>query len=227
MLHSLVATEKTSDREIWWCYGTRNGREHPFASEARKLLNTLPQSHLLVTYSKPDDGDQLGKDYDILGHLDLALLKQRNIPKAANFYLCGPKAFLADFMAALKAWGVSDSCIHSEVFGAGPSMTPGIVSAIPPPPHRPAGTAGVGPKISFTRSGLTVPWDSRYGSLLEFAEACDLPVRWSCRVGVCHTCESGLIEGKIRYAPEPLDLPSDGNVLICCSTPLSEIELDL
>jgi ferredoxin len=81
--------------------------------------------------------------------------------------------------------------------------------------------------VSFTRSGLTVPWDSRLGSLLEFAEACDVPVRWSCRVGVCHTCESGLIDGRIGYAPEPLDRPSEGNVLICCSAPLSDIELDL
>ncbi len=28
-------------------------------------------------------------------------------------------------------------------------------------------------------------------SLLELAEACDVPVRWSCRAGVCHNCEVG------------------------------------
>ncbi len=227
MLHSLATTEANSKRGIWWCYGARNGREHPFAAEARELLNGLAQSHSLVAYSKPGDGDQPGKDYDVRGHLDLSLLEQRNVPKTANFYLCGPVAFLADFTAALKAWGVADFCIHSETFGAGPSITPGIASTTPLPPHQPAGTAGAGPKISFTRSGLTVPWNSRYGSLLEFAEACDIPVRWSCRVGVCHTCESGLIDGRIDYAPEPLDRPSEGNVLICCSTPLSEVELDL
>jgi ferredoxin len=72
-----------------------------------------------------------------------------------------------------------------------------------------------------------VPWNSKYGSLLEFAEACDIPVRWACRAGVCHTCESGLIDGKISYAPEPLDRPGEGNILICCSSPLTEVELDL
>jgi ferredoxin len=81
--------------------------------------------------------------------------------------------------------------------------------------------------VSFTRSGLTVPWSSQYGSLLEFAEACDVPVRWSCRTGVCHMCESGLIDGQIGYAPEPLDRPAEGNVLICCSSPLTAVELDL
>jgi ferredoxin len=72
-----------------------------------------------------------------------------------------------------------------------------------------------------------VPWDGRFANLLEFAEACDVPVRWSCRTGVCHMCESGLIDGEISYAPEPLDRPAEGNILICCSRPLSRIELDL
>ncbi len=181
----------------------------------------------MVAYSKPEDEDQSEKDYDVRGHLNLSLLEQRDVPKTADFYLCGPATFLAAFTAALKTWGVADSRIHSETFGSGSSMTPGIASVTSPPPHQPTGTVGTGPKVFFTRSGLTVPWSSRYGSLLEFAEARDIPVRWSCRTGVCHTCESGLIGGKINYAPKPLDRPSEGNVLICCSTPLSEIELDL
>ncbi|MET0219425.1 MAG: MOSC domain-containing protein, partial [Tardiphaga sp.] len=32
MLHALSA--QASTREVWWLYGTRNGREHPFAEEA-------------------------------------------------------------------------------------------------------------------------------------------------------------------------------------------------
>jgi len=72
-----------------------------------------------------------------------------------------------------------------------------------------------------------VPWDSRFKSILELAEACDVPVRWSCRTGVCHTCECGILDGRLQYAPEPLDRPALGNALICCSTPESAIELDL
>jgi ferredoxin len=84
-----------------------------------------------------------------------------------------------------------------------------------------------GPLVTFLRSGLTVPWDSRFGSLLELAEACAVPVRWSCRSGVCHNCESGLIEGELAYAPEPLDPPAEGNALICCAMPQTAVELDL
>jgi ferredoxin len=81
--------------------------------------------------------------------------------------------------------------------------------------------------VTFLRSGLVVPWNTKFGSLLDLAEACAVPVRWACRSGVCHNCESGLIEGEITYAPEPLDAPAEGNALICCARPITAVELDL
>jgi ferredoxin-NADP reductase/MOSC domain-containing protein YiiM/ferredoxin len=225
MLHSLAASRQGLKREVWWCYGARNEKEHPFATEACALLKSLPGSHSFIAYSQPEDGD---RGFDASGRLNFSALQKLGIPKEAEFYLCGPAAFISDFSAELSAWGVPGSRIHSEAFGAGAALTPGIATKAAAPPHPPLnGSVGAGPAVSFTRTGLVVPWDSRYGSLLEFAEACEIPVRWSCRVGVCHTCESGLIDGTIRYAPTPLDQPASGDVLICCSSPLTEIELDL
>ena len=57
--------------------------------------------------------------------------------------------------------------------------------------------------ITFIRSGITVPWGPDFQSLLELAEACDVPVKWSCRTGVCHTCECALIGGAVVYQPDP------------------------
>jgi ferredoxin-NADP reductase len=79
----------------------------------------------------------------------------------------------------------------------------------------------------FARSDLNARWDPGYASLLEFAEACDVPVRWSCRTGVCQTCETTVISGTVRYAPDPVDDPADGSVLICCSQPHDDLVLDL
>jgi ferredoxin len=81
--------------------------------------------------------------------------------------------------------------------------------------------------VTFARSGIAVHWDARFNNLLELAEACSVPVRWSCRTGVCHNCESGLIDGWLAYSPEPLDPPAEGNALICCAAPTSNVELDL
>ena len=47
-----------------------------------------------------------------------------------------------------------------------------------------------------------------------------------CRIGVCHTCETALIEGDVEYDPEPLDPPAKGDALICCCRPQSEVALD-
>ncbi len=224
MLYSLVSNPR---REVWWCYGARNGSEHPFAADARKLLADLPNGRSFIVYSRPGEADREGKNYDASGHLNLSSLQSLHVPQAADFYLCGPPAFLTELSGSLRSWGVPYARIHSETFGTESALTPGIAAAAPKTPHPPAGSPGSGPEISFTRSGLSVSWDPRFQSLLEFAEACDVPVRWACRSGVCHACESGLIDGQVRYAPEPLDMPADGNVLLCCSTPVSAMELDI
>ena len=74
---------------------------------------------------------------------------------------------------------------------------------------------------------LNVQWGSTFQSLLELAEACDIPTRWACRAGVCHTCETGLVAGTVTYQPNPIDPPAAGNVLICCSRPDRDVVIDL
>jgi ferredoxin len=54
-----------------------------------------------------------------------------------------------------------------------------------------------------------------------------VPVRWSCRTGVCHNCETGLVSGSVSYRPDPVEPPAAGNLLICCSQPQTDIALDL
>lgn len=224
MLHALAA--EATPREVWWIYGARNHSEHPFAREAHGLVEKLAHGRSYVAYSRPRPEDRLHQDYDRAGHISIGLLEQMRVPKNAEFYLCGPPAFLRDLTAGLGSWGAS-SRIHTEVFGPLEALTPGIAKRSRPPAHLPAGPAGPGPMITFIRSGITVPWRPEFGSLLELAEACDVPARWSCRTGVCHTCECALINGKVTYRPDPLEPPAEGNLLTCCSTPITEVEIDL
>jgi ferredoxin-NADP reductase/MOSC domain-containing protein YiiM len=225
MLKAIAAQRPT--RAVWWLYGARNAAEHPFAGEVHALLAGLANARAHVRYSRPAATDKPGTDFDSTGRVDAALVRELGIGTDAEFYLCGPPAFMRELPAALAAAGVAAADIHTEVFGAGPAVTPGIAATARPAPHPPAGTPGTGPVVSFARSGLNVAWDARYASLLEFAEACDVPVRWSCRVGVCHTCESGLISGDVSYEPQPLQLPGAGNVLICCAVPTGAAVVDL
>jgi ferredoxin-NADP reductase/MOSC domain-containing protein YiiM/ferredoxin len=225
MLHALAA--EASAREVWWLHGSRNGREHPFAAEARALIATLAHRHSHICYSAPDPKDRPGVDFDTAGHLDLQVIEKLNVPRDGDFYICGPASFMGSLTAGLAASGVAAERINTELFGAKPSVTPGIAPSPRRPPHVPPGPAGQGPMVSFARSGLDVHWGASFGSLLELAEACDVPVRWSCRTGVCHACETGLVAGTIGYRPAPIDAPAVGNVLICCSHPEGDIVIDL
>jgi len=224
MLHTL-ASEK-SQREVWWIYGARNRADHPFAEESRSLLKQLSRGRGFILYSRPTAGDQIGADFDAPGHIDTALLQRIGVPQGADFYLCGPSSFLENMRDGLKSWGVPAENVHTEIFGALDSITPGMAQ-VAHTPHLPQGPPGPGPAVTFARSGITVAWDPKFASLLELAEACDVSVRWSCRTGVCHTCMTGLISGSISYNPEPLESPAPGNLLICCSQPNAVVTLDL
>jgi ferredoxin-NADP reductase/MOSC domain-containing protein YiiM/ferredoxin len=225
MLHALAAAQ--SSRDIWWLHSSRSRADEPFAAESRALLAALPSAHRHICYSSPGPDDVQGRDYDTAGRLTPPVLAALDLPRDADAYLCGPTAFMADISAALAAAGFQAARIRTEVFGAGPSQTPGIAPVPARPPHPPAGQPGTGPQVTFARSDLNARWDTGYGSLLEFAEACDVPVRWSCRAGVCHTCETAVISGTVRYDPAPVDDPADGSILICCSQPGDDLVLDL
>ena len=225
MLQALA--KEHSDREIWWLHGARSSRDHSFAAETRTLLASLPNVRTHVYFSRPGPHDLEGRDFDSAGRLTPSLLAELEPPRDAEAYLCGPAPFMDEISAGLAAMGIDASHIHTEPFGPAPGLTPGIAATPARMPHPPAGQAGSGPTIEFARSDLAVPWSGDYTSLLELAEACDVPVRWSCRTGVCHNCETTLIAGKLEYSPDPVEPPADGSALICCSQPRDDVVLDL
>jgi ferredoxin-NADP reductase/MOSC domain-containing protein YiiM/ferredoxin len=225
MLHALA--QEQSEREIWWLHGARSSREDCFAAEARALLASLPHVRTHICFSRPSSTDLEGRDFDSSGRLSAALLAELDPPRDAEAYLCGQRPFMDEISAALAAGGVEVSGIRTEPFGPAPGQTPGIASMPARTPHTPAGKPGDGPMIEFARSDLAIPWSDDYGSLLELAEACDVPVRWSCRTGVCHTCETTVISGGVDYSPDPVEPPADGSALICCAQPPDNLVLDL
>ncbi len=226
MLHALAAARST--RQVIWLHSARDGQHHPFADEVRTLMRALTNSRSYICYTRPDSIDKTGEDFNATGRFSRSVFDELGLPRDEDVYLCGPTRFMADMREALTAIGVAPERIHVEIFNGLESMTPGVVGAVTRVPHPPSDEANTGQLVSFARSGISAHWDaSRYGSILEMAEACDVPVRWACRTGVCHNCESGLVSGAVVYGPEPLDKPADGNLLVCCSQPTSDVVIDL
>ena len=213
MLNALA--KRRSDREIWWLHTTRDAETLAFSAEVSDLIAELPHARQQVFYTSA------------VGRLDARAIADLGLPPDATVYMCGPDGFMSDMRGALTDAGIDASHIHTELFGALPPINPGIVDKSTGRPHPPPGLAGSGPPVSFSRSGLTVNWSAEYGGILEFAEACDVPTRFSCRSGVCHTCVTQVIAGRTSYTQPPLELPSEGTVLICVAEPTSDLVLDL
>jgi ferredoxin-NADP reductase/MOSC domain-containing protein YiiM/ferredoxin len=225
MLHQLAASH--SEREIWWVHGSRGPHEHPFAAEARGLLESLPhaQEHVFYSAATPTERHHI---HAVQGRISKEALAGLAIPASASAYVCGPASFMADIRSALTALGVDPAAIHTELFGALPSINPGLTGQNVRPPHDPPVVpAGTGPTVTFARSAISTPFANAWRSVLELADACDVPTRWSCRTGVCHTCITPLLSGEISYSPAPLEPPADGQVLICCAQPATDIVLDM
>jgi ferredoxin-NADP reductase/MOSC domain-containing protein YiiM len=214
MLHALSAAR--SGRDIRWVHTTRSPETQAFAAEVATLLGSLPHARAQVYFTESQ------------GRLNEGSIAALGLPTDATVYLCGPTQFMDDVRTALTVAGFDPARIHSELFGALPAINPGVVATGErTPPHPPAGPPGTGPSITFSRSGLTVNWSPGYPSILDLAEACDVPTRFSCRSGVCHVCVTGVVAGAVTYVQPPLEIPSDGEVLICSAAPESDLILDL
>ncbi|MFE1196271.1 MOSC domain-containing protein [Streptomyces olivaceoviridis] len=223
MLHRLAAVG--DPRPVWWIHTAHDRTHHAFADETHTLLGQLPNAHEHIYYTGEIAPPE--RSYITQGRPTASSLAVLGIPADADAYLCGPPAFMDDVADFLRDRGLSPERIHTEQFSALPAITPGIAPTVAVRPHQPAGPRGTGPLITFARSGITTPWSPAHASLLDLAEACDIPTRWSCRTGVCHTCVTHLVAGDITYTTPPLELPEDGTILVCCSGPTTEVVLDL
>jgi ferredoxin-NADP reductase/MOSC domain-containing protein YiiM len=215
-----------SAREVWWIHTTHDGDSHAFATEVADLVGGLPSARSIVYYTTPaqppppDSGVRTGR-------LTAQVIADLGLPADATGYVCGPERFMDDVTTVLAGLGLDAHRIHTERFGSRPSINPGVVAADVPSPHQPVGPPGAGPAVTFARTGLTAAWSDTYASVLELAEACDVPTQWSCRSGVCHTCATALLSGEASYETPPLEAPGDDELLICSSRPTSDLVIDL
>jgi ferredoxin-NADP reductase/MOSC domain-containing protein YiiM len=224
MLYELAG--RHSERDIRWLHQARGPREHPFAAETQNLLTVLPHASEHVFYSAATPKER-HRAHAAEGHLTRHALARMAIPPDASAYICGPTSFMADMQDALTAIGLRPGAIRTEQFGTLAAVNPGVTGQATVAPHQPPGPPGHGPAVTFARSGITAPFGGDARTVLELAEACDVPTRWSCRTGVCHTCVTPLLSGDISYSPEPLELPDDGQLLICCAQPTTNLVLDM
>lgn len=210
-------------RRIYLYYGLRGGNEHVFKQQLAQLASTHPNFHLLVAYSQPEPDDQLGRDFQHQGHVDLDLIK-KSLPHGRHqFYICGPPPMMQSLVPALTAWGVAPADIHFEAFGPASVRSVNNTSDV----SQPATQGGIAQsfEVQFLQSARTLLWTADSGILLDFAEKNGIKVDSGCRAGSCGACETRLISGNVRYADKPDYNIGAGKCLLCVGMPSSNLVL--
>ncbi len=222
MVNSVVADD--SDREVWLFYGVRNGREHIMKEHLEQLDAGSDRFHLRVLYSEPAEGDTSGGGCDGIGYVDVDLIRDCIHVCNYQFYVCGPPAMMQALVPALMDWGVDEHRIHTEAFGPAAIPKPGATA---PPADSEGMTNGKQVAVvQFSRSGKSLPWDDRCGSLLDFALCHGIDIDSGCRAGSCGSCEVAIRDGRINSVAESSADCEEGSCLACISVPDGSIVLD-
>jgi ring-1,2-phenylacetyl-CoA epoxidase subunit PaaE len=168
------------------------------------------------------------------GRLDVAKLDELtprlfDARAVDEYFLCGPGSMIEDLSAALAGKGVEPGRIHGEHFLAAAPAT----AAPQPAAGRALKTRDVDniARVSVLIDGRTrsfeMPMDGT--AVLDAANEAGLDLPFSCRAGVCSTCRTRLVKGKVEmhtnYALEQHELDA-GFILACQAHPVTpEIEL--
>jgi ferredoxin-NADP reductase len=228
MLHELA---RASTRLVWFIHACENGGVHALGDEVRALAQHRPGITTHFCYRMPSADDRREKRFHSEGIVTRALIQNLLPLDDYQVYMCGPPGFMASTYRLLRELGVAAAAIKYEFFGPASVFEEHPVEAAAPPEAPSAvevvaSSQGV-PLVTFAKTGRSILWDSKAKSLLDFAEAQGFNPEFSCRSGICSTCKTGLISGEVNYNETPLDPPDERHVLLCCSRPISDVELDL
>lgn len=111
--------EKRQNQKIIFAHAVKNSEQHAFKQFINKTADENAKRMEKITfYESPLETDQLTTDYDHEGLMDLESIYTSINQKNADYYLCGPKPFMASIHKTLSSWGIDKNNIHYEVFGS-------------------------------------------------------------------------------------------------------------
>ena len=137
-----------------------------------------------------------------------------------HYFICGPGPMMDGGKAALIALGVEEDRIKIESFGNRPIADK---KPVVKKEAAPVELASVDIIIDGVRTSLQMPFDTP--NILGFALAANLDVPFSCKSGICSTCQAKLLEGEVTmgevHGLEPEEIEA-GYILTCSSKPKSK-----
>ena len=132
-------------------------------------------------------------------------------------FTCGPAPYMEAVRGLLAQAGADPDRCHEESFDLAAACRAGR--------PRPAGATYT---VELRRSGRTVECDEGT-TLLAAAAQAGLSLPSSCQEGMCGTCKTTLLSGRVDMnhagGIRPREIAQD-KILLCCSTPCEDVVLD-
>lgn len=227
-LEALLARDPNSRVQLF--YGNRNRDEAARADDLLALKDRYMQRLALhfVMSDEPQEIEWLNGEIDAP---KLGMLAEKVFdPKVVRtFLICGPASMNQELSALLGKLGVESAHIHVDPY---PADAAGA-AAQPTPGGSQAQAAG-STEVTVIMDGRRRTFAMRTGTdtILDAAADAGIDLPFSCKAGVCSTCRTKLLSGKVElaqnFALEDWEL-EQGFILACqahAKTPQLEITYD-
>jgi nitric oxide dioxygenase len=117
MISMLNRVLQSPGREIVFVHGARNSAVHAMKDHLRATAAQHPNFKTFIFYNEPLPQDQAGRDFDYPGLVDIEKIADKILLPDADYYICGPIAFMRQQHDALLARAIREPRVHYEVFG--------------------------------------------------------------------------------------------------------------
>lgn len=228
-----------SDADVLFVHSARTPADIIFRRELDSIAAVMPN----IRVNHVCEGDYPAERWTGLrGRLSTAML-QAIAPDVCEreIFVCGPAAYMASVRRILDEAGYDMSRYHEESFSFDrllPTEMPGPADDGRPRQQNQDVDSAVNRvdeaspiatfDVDFVRSGVTVTCGVDE-SVLDAAAAAGLRLPASCTQGMCGTCKTDLLSGRVDMQhnggirPREID---QGKMLVCCSKPLSDLRID-
>jgi ferredoxin-NADP reductase len=212
--HQDVAPET----DILFVHFARSPADIIFRHELAMMAHHMPHLRVIHVCEGDSPGERWGGPCGRVSEALLSLLVPDLMERTV--FDCGPAPFMAAVRAGLGAFGFDMQRYHEESFDFSASAM-GVAVAD-------EASAGSGFHVTFTKSGRTIAVKPGQ-HVLAAARAEGLRLPSSCTQGLCGTCKSRLVSGQVEMKHQggirqrEID---QGMILICCSTPLSDLVIE-
>ncbi|KAI1764826.1 flavohemo protein [Hypoxylon sp. FL1150] len=119
------AVNAGSKRRISWIHGVHSSEVRAFSKHIRDTVAKDSNHNINATFfvTSPQQQEVQGVDYHFAGRVNLGKVDSESSlflgDARAEYYICGPYAFMKDMEKYLVSVGVAQERIHLEVFGTG------------------------------------------------------------------------------------------------------------